>query len=111
MCVNTCKNAEVDVFDHGMQGDGFDLYIDGARYLPDNVSLSIVSAYVASADLVMYGKLDKDVDPRSKSVWNPVYLARKEFRYVLLRCFQGHASLRHRKRRGSIRAKRTWKLG
>jgi hypothetical protein len=63
-----------------VQGDGFDLYIDGARYLPDNVSLSLVTAYVASADMVMYGKLDKDVDPRSKSVWSPLYLARKEFR-------------------------------
>jgi hypothetical protein len=43
------------------QGDGFDLYIDGARYLPDNVSISMVTGYVASSDMVMYGRLEKEV--------------------------------------------------
>ena len=60
--------------------DGFDIYIDGARWLPDNVILTKVTCYVANAKMQLYGKFEKEVDPRSMNVRCPYYLARKEMR-------------------------------
>ena len=60
--------------------DGFDIYIDGARWLPDNVMLTKVTCYVANAKMQPYGKFDKEVDPRTMSIRCPYYLGRKEMR-------------------------------
>lgn len=65
-----------------VQGEGFDFYIDAARYLPDNITLTRVEAFGSNrSKSIMYAKLKKDVDPRSKSCRNAIYNARKEFRW------------------------------
>jgi len=63
-----------------LKGDGFDLYIDAARFLPDNVTLSSVEAFMTDRDNNVYGRLQKDIDPRTRAVSCPVYNGRKEFR-------------------------------
>lgn len=60
--------------------DGFDIYIDGARWLPDNVTLTMVTCYVANSKMQLYGRFEKEVDARSMNVRCPYYLARKEMR-------------------------------
>ena len=60
--------------------DGFDIYIDAARWLPDNVTVSTVTCYVANDKMQLYGKLDKEMDARSMNVRCPYFLARKEMR-------------------------------
>jgi len=60
--------------------DGFDIYIDAARYLPDNVTLSAVQCFLTSKDMKPYGNTFKEIDLRSQSVMSPMYLGRKEFR-------------------------------
>ena len=42
-------------------GDGFDLYIDAARFLPDHVTLSSVEAFVTDSSNNVYGRLSKEV--------------------------------------------------
>jgi hypothetical protein len=54
------------------QDDGFDLYIDCARYLPDNVSLSAVQCFLTAKDLRPFGNTFKEIDLRSPSVMSPV---------------------------------------
>ena len=59
--------------------DGLQLYIDAARFLPDNVTLTAVEAFVTdSAMKDFYGKMRKEIDPRSPSLSSPIFNARKE---------------------------------
>eukprot|EP00960_Hanusia_phi_P066912 766507-Hanusia_phi.AAC.7 len=59
--------------------DGFQLYIDAARLLPDCVTLSAVEAFVTDSKMKdFYGKMKKEVDPRSPALSSPVFNARKE---------------------------------
>jgi hypothetical protein len=60
--------------------DGFDIYIDGARFLPDNVSLTHVTCFVANSQMQIYAKFEKEVDVRSMNIRCPYFLARKEMR-------------------------------
>ena len=39
--------------------DGFDLYIDGARWMPDNVTLTSVTCFVATSKMNIYTKFEK----------------------------------------------------
>ena len=73
--------------------DGFDLYVDGARYLPDHVSLTTVEAFCTDSQNNVYGRLQKDIDVRSRAVNSPVYNGRKEFRASELRPWQARAFL------------------
>ena len=46
----------------------FSVYIDGARFLPDNVSISCVEAFATDSSNNVYGKVTADVDPRARAV-------------------------------------------
>jgi hypothetical protein len=48
--------------------------------LPDNVSLSSIEAYAIDTANNVYGRLQKDVDSRTREVNCPVFNGRKEFR-------------------------------
>jgi hypothetical protein len=74
-----------------LRTDGFDLYVDGARYLPDHVSLTTVEAFCTDSQNNVYGRLQKDIDVRSLAVNSPVYNGRKEFRASELRPWQARA--------------------
>ena len=60
--------------------DGFDIYIDAARWMPDNVALTTVTCFVASSKMQLYGKFEKEIDARTMNVRCPLFLARKEMR-------------------------------
>jgi len=60
--------------------DGFDIYIDAARWMPDNVALTTVTCFVAGSKMQLYGKFEKEIDARSMNVRCPLFLARKEMR-------------------------------
>ncbi|XP_070562568.1 uncharacterized protein [Ptychodera flava] len=61
-------------------GDGFDLYIDGARHLPDCVTISRVAGRIFDKK---YDKIGKDITTMvslDSDIFNPVYNFRQEFR-------------------------------
>ncbi|XP_052098307.1 uncharacterized protein LOC127733070 isoform X1 [Mytilus californianus] len=61
-------------------GDGFDLYIDGCRFLPDSVTFSKVAGRVLDRK---YGVFGKDINTTVKldsEIYNPVYENKIEFR-------------------------------
>ncbi|CAG2196380.1 unnamed protein product [Mytilus edulis] len=61
-------------------GDGFDLYIDGCRFLPDSVTFSKVAGRVLDRK---YGVFGKDINTTVKldsDIYNPVYENKIEFR-------------------------------
>lgn len=60
--------------------DGFDIYIDAARWMPDNVALTTVTCFVANSKMELYGKFEKEIDARTMNVRCPLFLARKEMR-------------------------------
>ncbi|XP_076462102.1 uncharacterized protein LOC143294612 [Babylonia areolata] len=63
-----------------LAGDGFDIYIDGCRNLPDSVTFTRVAARVLDRRYQVYGKdISTDMDLDS-DVFNPVYQHRDEFR-------------------------------
>ncbi|ESO88244.1 hypothetical protein LOTGIDRAFT_234580 [Lottia gigantea] len=63
-----------------LPGDGFDVYIDGCRFLPDSVTFSKVAGRILDRRYEVYGKdiftnvkLDSDI-------YNPIYEHKEEFR-------------------------------
>ncbi|XP_031564319.1 uncharacterized protein LOC116299741 isoform X2 [Actinia tenebrosa] len=61
-------------------GSGFDLYIDGVRFLPDSVTVSKVAGRVMDKN---YDKVGPDVEAQSKlysDIYNPEFDHRLEFR-------------------------------
>eukprot|EP01135_Chromosphaera_perkinsii_P002015 Nk52_evm62s215 gene=Nk52_evmTU62s215 len=61
-------------------GSGFDFYIDGARFLPDNVSISKVSARILDSDFNKYGEdMQADIELDS-NIYFPHYSYRYELR-------------------------------
>jgi len=62
------------------QDDGFDVYVDAARHLPDNTTLSAVTCFLANKHMSITGQFWKEVDCRTADLHNPIFLARKEFR-------------------------------
>jgi len=66
------------VFERGE--DGFDVYVDGARFLPDYVTLSSAHVKLMLPSFEMVGE-EKSAFPRlSESAYNPKYRLRAEFR-------------------------------
>lgn len=62
------------------EGNGFDLYIDGARFLPDNITVSKVAGRVLDKN---YTRLGSDIDIQAgvnADIYNPEYNARFEYR-------------------------------
>jgi hypothetical protein len=57
-----------------------DFYIDGARFLPDNVSATKVIARAIGANLEKVGPAKGGLPDLSSSVYSPVYGFRMEFR-------------------------------
>ncbi|XP_048587115.1 uncharacterized protein LOC5517188 isoform X2 [Nematostella vectensis] len=65
-------------------GNGFDLYIDGARFLPDSVTFTKVTGRVLDRN---YEKIGPDIEVQAKlssDVFNPEYDCRLEFREPVL---------------------------
>ncbi|RUS83083.1 hypothetical protein EGW08_009169 [Elysia chlorotica] len=61
-------------------GDGFDIYIDGCRFLPDSVTFTRVAARILDRKYEVYGKdMSTSVNIDSQ-IYNPVYDYRTEFR-------------------------------
>ncbi|KAL4236724.1 Coiled-coil domain-containing protein 17 [Mactra antiquata] len=61
-------------------GDGFDVYIDGCRYLPDSATFTKVAGRILDRRYDLYGK---DINTNVKldsDVYNPVYEEKIEFR-------------------------------
>ncbi|XP_077980871.1 uncharacterized protein LOC144436074 isoform X3 [Glandiceps talaboti] len=61
-------------------GDGFDLYIDGARHLPDCVTVSRIAGRIFDKK---YNKIGKDITTMvslDSDIFNPVYNFRQEYR-------------------------------
>ncbi|PFX30101.1 hypothetical protein AWC38_SpisGene5082 [Stylophora pistillata] len=66
-----------DEFD---DGNGFDLYIDGARFLPDSVSITKVAGRVLDKN---YTRIGADIDVQAtldSDIYNPEYNYRTEYR-------------------------------
>ncbi|KAK3739534.1 hypothetical protein QZH41_016209 [Actinostola sp. cb2023] len=66
--------------DEFIPGSGFDLYIDGARFLPDSVTYTKVAGRVMDKT---YEKIGPDIEIQSKlysDIYNPEYDCRLEFR-------------------------------
>jgi hypothetical protein len=62
------------------KNDGFDVYIDSARFLPDNASVCSVVAFVASNKLSIAGRIEGYVKNTCPDVYNPSFGIRREFR-------------------------------
>ncbi|KAH0618690.1 hypothetical protein JD844_018099 [Phrynosoma platyrhinos] len=64
------ETPPVESFD---AGDGFDLYIDGARFLPDGVTVTKVAACIFTSSYKQIGPdIHTEIDLNS-SIFNPVY--------------------------------------
>ncbi|XP_059151750.1 uncharacterized protein LOC131937975, partial [Physella acuta] len=61
-------------------GDGFDVYIDGCRFLPDSVTYSRVAARILDRKYQVYGKDMSTSVKIDSEIYNPVYEYRSEFR-------------------------------
>lgn len=61
------------------QGDGFDLYVDGARFLPDNVSISRVFVQLFTCDGELLHSTSQVCAPDG-TIYSPTYGLRNEFR-------------------------------
>ncbi|XP_046327915.2 uncharacterized protein LOC124111997 isoform X2 [Haliotis rufescens] len=71
------KNPPTEPF---MAGDGFDVYIDGCRYLPDSVTFSKVAGRILDRRYDVHGKdISTGVKLDSDS-YNPVYEHKEEYR-------------------------------
>lgn len=60
--------------------DGFDLYLDGGRHLPDNMTISRVAGRVLDRK---YERIGKDISCNGtleSDIYNPVFEERVEFR-------------------------------
>ncbi|XP_013082308.1 uncharacterized protein LOC106067643 isoform X1 [Biomphalaria glabrata] len=61
-------------------GDGFDIYIDGCRFLPDSVTYSRVAARILDRKYEVHGKDISTSVKIDSDIFNPVYEHRAEFR-------------------------------
>lgn len=62
------------------EGNGFDVYIDGARFLPDSVTISKVVGRVLDKS---YTRIGSEIDVQAEldsDIYNPEYNARLEYR-------------------------------
>lgn len=75
------KNGRSSILtDEFEEGNGFDLYIDGARFLPDSVTVSKVAGRVLDKN---YTRIGEDIDVQAgldSDIYNPEYNARIEYR-------------------------------
>ncbi|KAJ7386478.1 Coiled-coil domain-containing protein 17 [Desmophyllum pertusum] len=75
------KNGRSSILtDEFEEGNGFDLYIDGARFLPDSVTVSKVAGRVLDKN---YTRIGADIDVQAEldsDIYNPEYNARLEYR-------------------------------
>ncbi|XP_025108860.1 uncharacterized protein LOC112573069 isoform X2 [Pomacea canaliculata] len=63
-----------------MVGDGFDIYIDGCRFLPESVSFSRVTGRIMDRRYEVYGKDISTSVKLDSDIYNPVYEHKEEFR-------------------------------
>ncbi|KAL3869337.1 hypothetical protein ACJMK2_042031 [Sinanodonta woodiana] len=61
-------------------GDGFDLYIDACRFLPDSVTFSRIAGRILDRKFEVYGKDINTSIKLDSDVYNPVFEERIEFR-------------------------------
>ncbi|KAK3090147.1 hypothetical protein FSP39_009490 [Pinctada imbricata] len=61
-------------------GDGFDVYIDGCRYLPDSVTFSKVAGRVLDRKYNVHGRDINTSIKLDSDIYNPVYEEKYEFR-------------------------------
>ncbi|XP_078356622.1 uncharacterized protein LOC144641496, partial [Oculina patagonica] len=75
------KNGRPSILtDEFEEGSGFDLYIDGARFLSDSVTVSKVAGRVLDKN---YTRIGDDIDVQAEldsDIYNPEYNARLEYR-------------------------------
>lgn len=73
--LSDCGNAQEKLFENG---DGFDIYCDGARYLPDNVTISRVHVQIIdNGSILKEGSVICDM---TGTIYSPFYNLRQEFR-------------------------------
>lgn len=63
-----------------LSGDGFDVYVDGCRYLPDSVTFSKVAGRVLDRKYEVHGKDINATVNLDSDIYNPVYETKTEFR-------------------------------
>ncbi|XP_076440309.1 uncharacterized protein LOC143279891 isoform X2 [Babylonia areolata] len=61
-------------------GDGFDIYIDGCRFLPDSVTFSRVAGRILDRRYDVFGKDISTSVKLDSDIYNPVYEHKEEFR-------------------------------
>ncbi|XP_052257880.1 uncharacterized protein LOC127862678 isoform X7 [Dreissena polymorpha] len=61
-------------------GDGFDVYIDGCRFLPDSSTFTKVAGRILDRRYELYGKDINTGEKLDSDVYNPVYEEKIEFR-------------------------------
>lgn len=76
------ENTAPQYDDYGFfeKGSGVDFYIDGARFLPDNVSASKVIVRAMTSNLEKVGPAKGGLPDLNSSVYSPVFGFRMEFR-------------------------------
>ncbi|XP_050401529.1 uncharacterized protein LOC126818261 isoform X2 [Patella vulgata] len=63
-----------------ISGDGFDVYIDGCRFLPDSVTFTKVAGRVLDRKYEVYGKDILTSVKLDSDIYNPIYEHKEEFR-------------------------------
>ncbi|XP_022315185.2 uncharacterized protein LOC111119376 isoform X3 [Crassostrea virginica] len=63
-----------------LSGDGFDVYVDGCRFLPDSVTFTKVAARVLDRKYEVHGKDINANVTLDSDIYNPVYETKTEFR-------------------------------
>ncbi|XP_056018546.1 uncharacterized protein LOC125668024 isoform X3 [Ostrea edulis] len=63
-----------------LSGDGFDVYVDGSRYLPDSVTFTKVAGRVLDRKYEVHGKDINATVKLDSDIYNPVYETKTEFR-------------------------------
>lgn len=61
-------------------GDGFDIYIDGCRFLPDSVTFTRVAGRILDRRYEVHGKDVSTSVKLDSDIYNPVYEHKEEFR-------------------------------
>ncbi|XP_062610172.1 uncharacterized protein LOC134271939 isoform X3 [Saccostrea cucullata] len=63
-----------------LSGDGFDVYVDACRFLPDSVTFTKVAARVLDRKYEVHGKDINATVKLDSDIYNPVYETKTEFR-------------------------------
>nr|XP_022315189.1 uncharacterized protein LOC111119376 isoform X5 [Crassostrea virginica] len=63
-----------------LSGDGFDVYVDGCRFLPDSVTFTKVAARVLDRKYEVHGKDINANVTLDSDIYNPIYETKTEFR-------------------------------